>query len=99
MENKTYYIGGYNMNLRQEIINNSRLSVAKGNDTSAVYFNNTMVLVLLERNKLTGDCLFYRPNTYDYVIGKRATFNGFIVEWASGSYLNSIIEVAKEWRL
>jgi hypothetical protein len=89
-----------NEKLRQAKINESRLSVASGIDTSAVYFNNGMVLVLLERDSVSRDCLFFRVNTYDYVIGRKVDFEGnFEVSWNSGLYLNSIDAVAKEWRL
>ena len=84
---------------RQFKINESRLSVTNGTDTSAVYFNNGMILVLLERDKVSRDCLFFRVNTYDYVIARRATFEGFNVSWDGGLYLSSVNEVAKEWRL
>jgi hypothetical protein len=83
---------------KQMLINESRLSTANGSDTSAVFFNNGMVLVLLERNKITRECLFFRPNTYDYVIAHGAEFSGYLVTWAHGDYIHSITEVAKYWR-
>jgi hypothetical protein len=89
-----------NESMRQSKINESRLSVASGKDTSAVYFNNGMVLILLERDSISRDCLFFRVNTYDYVIGRKVDFEGnFQVSWNSGLYLNSINEVAKDWRV
>ena len=88
-----------NEKMRQLKINESRLSVTNGNDVSAVYFNNGMILILLERDKVSRDCLFFRPNTYDYVIARKATFEGFNVSWDSGLYLSSVNEVAKDWRL
>lgn len=84
---------------RQEHIMNSRLSINSNNDISAVYFNGDMVLVMLERKDLLdGDyVLFYRPNTYDYVIGKHCYFNGsFEVEWDSGTY-GSFEMIADSW--
>lgn len=84
---------------RQAKINESRLSVKSGIDTSAVYFNNGMVLVLLDRDSISRDCLFFRVNTYDYVIARKATFEGFNVTWDSGLYLSNVNEVAKDWRV
>jgi len=86
-----------NESKRIEILNKSRLSIETGNDISCVYFNNNMVLILLERNRNTKDCLFFRPNTYDYVIGKRTEFNGnFQCTWDAGSYGN-LEQIIKEW--
>lgn len=76
---------------RLKAIDQSRLSVKTGNDVSCTFFNGNMVLVLLESRVVAGRRydLFFRPNTYDYVVAKGTRFTGcFEVDWDAGSYGN-----------